>query len=189
MSVGASSGRDSATSSVEAERGTGVSGVSGDVPDLLVGAALPRATAADSASGVETGEFALNARGIVNPVRLWPCRDATAHEPDASWSAVRRTQVEDELTQNSTPMYRAPEMLDTWYQNASIGTASGVWLLRCILYTLCFKRHPFEDSVKLKIINANYIIPPADRDFVVFHELLSKSFSLCAVFIGWPKCP
>ena len=36
------------------------------------------------------------------------------HNPDQSWSMNQRSLLEDELAKYSTPMYRAPEMLDTW---------------------------------------------------------------------------
>jgi len=32
-------------------------------------------------------------------------------------------------------------------------------MLGCILYCLCFGKHPFQDSQKLAIINAQYFIP------------------------------
>ena len=45
--------------------------------------------------------------------------------------------------------------------------------LGCVLYMLCFNVHPFEDSAKLRIINANYSIPETDTRYSVFHDLLS----------------
>ena len=36
------------------------------------------------------------------------------HYPDQNWTMNQRTLLEDELAKYSTPMYRAPEMLDTW---------------------------------------------------------------------------
>jgi len=74
----------------------------------------------------------------------------------------------------TTPCYRAPEMLDTW-NNFPVGPAGDIWALGCILYTLCFMRHPFEDSAKLRIINANYTIPP-ETVYSDFHPLISKNF-------------
>ena len=34
--------------------------------------------------------------------------------------------------------------------------------------------HPFEDSAKLRILNAKYTIPENDRQYTVFHNLISK---------------
>ena len=34
--------------------------------------------------------------------------------------------------------------------------------------------HPFEDSAKLRILNAKYTIPESDTKYTVFHDLISK---------------
>lgn len=47
--------------------------------------------------------------------------------------------------------------------------------LGCVLFLFCFNEHPFEDSAKLRIINANYHIPTTDTKFTVFHDLIRKS--------------
>ncbi|KAL8622464.1 hypothetical protein ACOMHN_034129 [Nucella lapillus] len=93
------------------------------------------------------------------------------HYPDSSWSAIQRSLVEDELTKNTTPMYRAPEMLDL-YQNFPINQALDIWALGCVLYLLCYGEHPFEDSAKLRIINGKYTIPESDTQFTLFHDML-----------------
>lgn len=72
----------------------------------------------------------------------------------------------------TTPMYRTPEMIDTW-NNYEIGKAVDVWALGCILYTLCYKKHPFEDSAKLAILNANFSIPQNNLKFKDFHPIIS----------------
>ncbi|XP_066915198.1 cyclin-G-associated kinase-like [Clytia hemisphaerica] len=93
--------------------------------------------------------------------------------PDDSWSALQRSMAEDEIQRNTTPMYRAPEMVDL-YSNSSITVKADVWALGCVLYVLCFTRHPFEDSAKLKIMNANYTIPEFDRTFQSIHHLIKS---------------
>lgn len=93
------------------------------------------------------------------------------HYPDVTWSATRRSLVEDELARCTTPMYRAPEMLDL-YQNFPINEQADIWALGCVLFYLCFGVHPFEDSAKLRIINANFTIPSSDVKFFHFHELI-----------------
>ena len=35
-------------------------------------------------------------------------------------------------------------------------------MLGCILYTMCFAKHPFFEAQKLAIINAHYFIPEED---------------------------
>jgi len=49
-----------------------------------------------------------------------------------------------------------------------------------VLFLLCFNEHPFEDSAKLRIINANYNIPPSDTTYTVFHELIRKCIVIAA---------
>ena len=46
--------------------------------------------------------------------------------------------------------------------------------LGCILFALCFNEHPYEDSAKLRIINANYSIPASDTEYTVFHDLIRE---------------
>ncbi|XP_070000892.1 cyclin-G-associated kinase isoform X1 [Penaeus vannamei] len=93
------------------------------------------------------------------------------YEVDLGWSANQRGLLEEEMAQHTTPMYRAPEMLDTW-SNYPINGQADVWALGCILYYLCYLKHPFEDSAKLRIINGNYAIPTNDGKYECFHELI-----------------
>jgi hypothetical protein len=78
-----------------------------------------------------------------------------------------------QMARYTTPMYRAPEMVDTW-SNHAITTASDVWALGCIMYTLCYMKHPFEDSAKLRILNGNYAIPPGDLKYSCYHDIIRK---------------
>ncbi|KAK7579810.1 hypothetical protein V9T40_000439 [Parthenolecanium corni] len=91
--------------------------------------------------------------------------------PDESWSANKRAMLEDELAHCTTPMYRTPEMIDSW-SNYEIGKPVDIWALGCVLYMLCYKKHPFEDSAKLAIINANFNIPPTDLKFKDFQPII-----------------
>ncbi|KFB52665.1 AGAP003715-PA-like protein [Anopheles sinensis] len=121
--------------------------------------------------------------------------------PDVTWNAAQRDTLEDALTRCTTPMYRAPEQLDTW-ANYPIGIKMDVWALGCVLYCLCYRKHPFEDSAKLRIINANYTIPNDSR-YACFSEIIrgclqvdpSKRFDTATVLErlaaiaetkGWP---
>ncbi|KAF3695514.1 Cyclin-G-associated kinase [Channa argus] len=94
-----------------------------------------------------------------------------SHYPDYSWSAQKRSMVEDEITRNTTPAYRTPEMIDL-YSNFPINEKQDIWALGCILYLLCFKQHPFEDGAKLQIVNGKYSIPPNDTKYTVYHDLI-----------------
>lgn len=93
------------------------------------------------------------------------------YQPDTSWTAIKRSLIEDEMNKHTTPMYRPPEILDT-YNNYPINVAMDVWALGCVIFLLSFREHPFEDSAKLRIINAKYNIPPNDTQYEVLHDLI-----------------
>uniref|UniRef100_A0A8C4R8P2 Protein kinase domain-containing protein n=1 Tax=Eptatretus burgeri TaxID=7764 RepID=A0A8C4R8P2_EPTBU len=52
------------------------------------------------------------------------------HSPNYSWSAARRANVEEEIARNTTPIYRAPEVLDL-YSNLPITEKQDVWVRHC----------------------------------------------------------
>uniref|UniRef100_A0A915JAG3 Protein kinase domain-containing protein n=1 Tax=Romanomermis culicivorax TaxID=13658 RepID=A0A915JAG3_ROMCU len=106
-------------------------------------------------------------------IKLCDFSSATCNtfSPDHSWSAQQRGIVEEELARRTTPMYRAPEMLDL-YQNLPINEKVDIWALGCVLYYLCYLQHPFEDSAKLRIINAKYTLPSNGSRYSVFHDLI-----------------
>jgi cyclin G-associated kinase len=96
--------------------------------------------------------------------------------PDNSWSVNKRNLLEEELAKQTTPMYRAPEMLDL-YNNYRIDVQVDIWSLGCVLFLLCYNKHPYEDAAKLRIINAKYQLPNTDKDFVEFHDLFRTMFN------------
>ncbi len=63
----------------------------------------------------------------------------------------------------TTFMYRPPEMCDQ-YSKYIINEKVDVWMLGCVMYALMFKKHPFQDSQKLAIINAHYYINDEEGD-------------------------
>ncbi|XP_060004957.1 cyclin-G-associated kinase isoform X2 [Lagenorhynchus albirostris] len=110
-----------------------------------------------------------------------------SHYPDYSWSAQRRALVEEEITRNTTPMYRTPEIVDL-YSNFPIGEKQDIWALGCILYLLCFGQHPFEDGAKLRIVNgATLRVNPEERLSIT--ELVSQLQEIAAARNVNPKSP
>ncbi|KAL1459931.1 hypothetical protein WDU94_011876 [Cyamophila willieti] len=109
----------------------------------------------------------------VGTIKLCDFGSATdvVYRPDPGWSAQQRSLLEDEMARFTTPMYRAPEMVDTW-NNFVIGPAADVWAIGCLVYTFCFMKHPFDDSAKLRILNANYTIPANDTKYTDFHPII-----------------
>lgn len=114
-----------------------------------------------------------------NLIKLCDLGSATTgvHSPNQDWSMNQRTLLEDELAKYSTPMYRAPEMLDTW-SNYPVNQAVDIWAAGLVLYSICFNKHPFEDSNKLAIVNGNYKIPQTDSKYRMYHSLVSSMLSL-----------
>lgn len=112
-------------------------------------------------------------------VKLCDLGSATSksHSPGPDWNMNQRTVLEDELAKYSTPMYRAPEMLDTW-SNFPINTAVDIWATGLVLYAICFNKHPFDDSNKLAIVNGNYRIPGSDTKYKMFHPVINSCLSL-----------
>ncbi|VIO89134.1 Uncharacterized protein BM_BM12611 [Brugia malayi] len=94
--------------------------------------------------------------------------------PDETWSALQRAKLEEELARHTTPMYRAPESLDM-YSNFPVGPAQDVWALGCVLYYLCYRKHPFEDSAKLRIINAKYSLPDIETEYALLNPFIQAT--------------
>jgi AP2-associated kinase len=52
---------------------------------------------------------------------------------------------EETFERQTTLMYRPPEMIDLYAKHV-IDTKVDVWMLGCVLYTIAYARHPFQDS-------------------------------------------
>lgn len=68
------------------------------------------------------------------------------------------SQLEEQIEKYTTMMYRPPEMVD-FYLEFPICQKVDIWMIGCILYTLMFYRHPFQDESTLAIANARYVWP------------------------------
>jgi cyclin G-associated kinase len=62
--------------------------------------------------------------------------------PDETWTVKKRDYVEDEMTKVTTPMYRAPEMLDT-YNNYPINEQVDIWVLEKKIFEFSLKKKTF----------------------------------------------
>ena len=79
------------------------------------------------------------------------------YEPNLSWTPLERATVEEEMQRHTTPLYRPPEILET-YLHYPINCAIDVWALGCLIYFMRFGQHAFPDSGKLSIVNCCYSI-------------------------------
>lgn len=90
------------------------------------------------------------------------------YEPSIRWTPLERSTVEEEMQRHTTPLYRPPEILET-YLHYPINCAIDVWALGCLTYFIRFGQHAFPDSGKLSIVNCCYTVPkdaPADDPLV-----------------------
>ena len=80
------------------------------------------------------------------------------YEPNMNWTPLQRTTVEEEMQRRTTPLYRPPEIIET-YLHYPIDCTVDVWALGCLTYFIRFGQHAFPDSGKLSIVNCCYTIP------------------------------
>jgi len=103
-------------------------------------------------------------------------------EPELPRAQLQRLQ--DEIDKTVTMLYRPPEMADVQLNGRKgyrITELVDIWMLGCILYTLAFYRHPFQDNATpMAVFNAKYVIP-SDHP-------MARSAKLCAL-IHWLMAP
>jgi len=74
-------------------------------------------------------------------------------------------------------MYRPPEMIDK-YLKYKVDTKADAWMVGCVIFSLCFGYHPFQDTQKIGILNAHYFMPSEDYD-----RISEKLRDLCCVIL------
>ncbi|KAL8435156.1 hypothetical protein Efla_006377 [Eimeria flavescens] len=129
-------------------------------PSLSLGALWSRARgqsaacrpgkAADGAEGLEgifmLCDFGSCMRGIVDP---------------SKGGREAKLAIGEAIEKHTTLAYRhvlAPEMVDL-YLDLPVGPPADIWMLGCVLFVLCFYRHPFEEASALAISNGAFTIP------------------------------
>ena len=81
--------------------------------------------------------------------------DTLNYSKDSKKVIVEKMELFEKYT---TMMYRPPEMIDQ-YLNYSVNTKVDIWMLGCVLFTLWYAKHPFQEAQKLAIVNAHYTFP------------------------------
>ena len=79
-------------------------------------------------------------------------------------------------------MYRPPEMLDQ-YSKFDIDFKADIWMIGCILYTLCYAKHPFMDAQKLAIINGQFTIPVQKKSLNAENSIIANLENLIKVLL------
>ena len=74
-----------------------------------------------------------------------------------------KEEIFDQFEKYTTMMYRPPEMIDR-YLNYKVDSKADVWMLGCVIFSMCFFQHPFQDAQKIAILNAQYFVPNVDHD-------------------------
>jgi len=114
-------------------------------------------------------------------------------------------KLQDQIDKTVTMLYRPPEMADVGLncrKGYEITEKVDMWMMGCIIYTLAFFKHPFQDNcTTMAIANARYLVPqdhPMARSAKLcslIHWLLSSDPSqrpdaakLCEVLRVLPKC-
>jgi serine/threonine protein kinase len=72
--------------------------------------------------------------------------------PIVANSTAERKKAEEWLNTNTTPVYRAPEMVDL-YSGHKVWLPADIWALGILLHMLAFRRVPFEPSTAEHICN------------------------------------
>ena len=79
----------------------------------------------------------------------------------------------ESFEKNTTMMYRPPEMIDK-YLKADVDLKVDIWMLGCVLYTLCFGTQPFLNAQNLAILNGsfNFFLESVSLDKYFLHLLM-----------------
>jgi AP2-associated kinase len=93
------------------------------------------------------------------------CDFGSASKQTVDLSKVPKNQLysyEEVFEKNTTLMYRPPEMIDL-YLGYKVNEKVDVWMLGCVVYTMNYYVHPFQEVGKLAIVNANFRFPEMSR--------------------------
>ena len=102
---------------------------------------------------------------LINNGRFKICDFGSCSSQQVDFSRIAPSDFysyEEFYERNTTLMYRPPEMSDL-YLKYEVNAKVDIWMLGCVLYTICFFKHPFQDASKLAISTAKYIMPKTNK--------------------------
>lgn len=74
-----------------------------------------------------------------------------SHHPNNDWTPMQRSLIEDEMSRKTTPMYRPPEILDT-YLHFKINKSMDIWAFGCMIYLSEFKNFLYLESIAYSFV-------------------------------------
>ena len=92
-----------------------------------------------------------------------------------------------DIERNTTPTYRAPEMIDL-HSGKFVGTKVDIWALGCMLYKMAFYRDAFEGANAIHIVSGTYVIPASSPYSRGFHQLFGQYGSVFRIRISVHIC-
>lgn len=85
---------------------------------------------------------------LISQGRYKLCDFGSSSSQTVNFSKVHKSEYvdyEEVFEKTTTPMYRPPEMCDP-YLGYFVNEKVDVWMLGCVLYTLCYFIHPFVEG-------------------------------------------
>jgi serine/threonine protein kinase len=118
---------------------------------------------------VKLENFLFGSDGKIRMCDFGSCLESPVHLRNVA----EREKAEERIQKETTPIYRAPEMVDLYIRD-KLTEKTDIWALGCIFYALTFLKHPFQNVGSLGIIGGKYSIPkdsPLNEDG---HEFLRR---------------
>jgi serine/threonine protein kinase len=72
---------------------------------------------------------------------------------------AERSDAESVINKETTPIYRAPEMIDL-YMREELTEKTDIWALGCIFYGMAYLKLPFQEGATLAILSDKISYPP-----------------------------
>ena len=86
---------------------------------------------------------------------------------------TERADAEEVINKETTPAYRAPEMVDLYMRN-ELTFKTDIWALGCLLYCLCYCTHPFQEEGSLATLNGITAFPSSPQVSSDFQTLIMR---------------